>query len=208
MKDNRIVKVEPIDKYFSVTWRITTRCNYDCMYCPTELHDSTGKIFTLDKLKSYWESIYTKTHQKNLKYKISFTGGEVTINKYFLAFLEWLNIHYGDNIFQILVTTNGSASINYYRKLFKYVSNISFSLHSEHVDEKKFFDTVLILKKTLDNNKFIHVNIMNEFWNIDRIDTYKKILDSNDISYCVSEVDYALKTRKYPIMKGKLNLEI
>jgi hypothetical protein len=208
MKDSEIVKVEPINKYFSVNWRLTSHCNYDCMYCPSELHDNTGKLFTLEDLKRHWESIYAKTHLKNLKYKIFFTGGEVTINKYFFPFLEWLNMNYSNNIFQIIVTTNGSASTNYYRKLFRYVSNISFSLHSEHVDEKKFFDTVLELKKTLDSNKFVHVNIMNEFWNIDRINDYKKILDSNDISYTVNEIDYSVKTRKYPIMKGKLNLEI
>jgi MoaA/NifB/PqqE/SkfB family radical SAM enzyme len=203
-----IVKVEPTDKCFFITWLITNKCNYDCMYCPEKWHSKNGKILTFDEMRKHWESIHTKINQKGLKYKIAFTGGEVTVNKDFLPFLEWLNLTYRDKIFQIMVTTNGSASLNYYEKLIKNVSNISFSVHSEHLDEKKFFDKVAQLRKKYNNDKFIHVNIMNEFWNVDRIDNYKKMLEAIGVSYSINEIDYSLKTRTQPIMKGKLNLAI
>jgi molybdenum cofactor biosynthesis enzyme MoaA len=178
------------------------------MYCPTEWHDTTSRQHTLNELQRYWEDIYSKSQHKKLKYKISFTGGELTSNRDFLPFVEWLRTKYQDNIFQILATTNGSATTKYYSRMFEYVDNISFSLHSEHVDEQKFFNMIQDLKESISPKKFIHINIMNEFWNQDRIIFYKKLLDNLQVSYSINELDYNLKTRETPAIKGKLNLEI
>lgn len=204
----KVIKLVPSEKTFSINWQSTRRCNYDCMYCPTNWHDSTNKLKTLNELKSNWLDIYNKTNSKNLKYKISISGGEATINKDLLPFLQWIRNQYGNKINKILLTTNGSASYNYYTKILEVVDNISFSIHSEHINEQKFFDTVINLKQILSNDKFIHVNIMNEFWNQDRIVLYRKILTENNISYSVNEINYDLQTRSYPIIKGNLNLEI
>lgn len=177
------------------------------MYCPTEWHDNHSKHKTLEDFKSNWQSIYNKTASAGLTYKISFTGGEVTTNKNFLPFVEWLKTEYAE-VAKILVTTNGSATLEYYSKLFEFVDNISFSIHSEHVDEIKFFDMISQLRQKTKINKFIHVNIMNEFWNQDRIQAYKKLLEQTKISHSINEVDYTKQTRSIPIIKGKLNLAI
>ena len=152
--------------------------------------------------------IYEKTKHTELPYKIAFTGGEVTSNKNFLPFVEWLRVNYADKIFMLLVTTNGSATFKYYSNLFKSIDNISFSVHSEHIDEQKFFNMIIDLKKSIDSDRFLHVNIMNEFWNQDRIVAYCKLLTEHGISHNVNEIDYELQTRKVPLFNGKLNLEI
>lgn len=206
--ESKVVKIIPVEKTFSITWDITRRCNYDCMYCPTNWHNSTSKLKTLDEFKADWLDIYNKTYSKNLKYKISISGGEATINKDFMPFIEWIREKYGDKISKVLLTTNGSASFSYYKKLYKVIDNISFSTHSEHINEQKFFNTIINLKKTLSKDKFIHVNIMNEFWNQDRILLYRKILTENNISYSVNEIKYDLQTRSFPIIKGNLNLAL
>jgi MoaA/NifB/PqqE/SkfB family radical SAM enzyme len=203
---NELVRIEPTDSYFSLTWMVGIRCNYDCMYCPSDLHDNTSSSLSLDKLKQYWNSIYSKSNHTNLKYKISFTGGEVTINKNFKDFVQWLRTEYGDSIFQILLTTNGSASTLYYQQLYDYVDNISFSFHSEHANESEFFDTIVKLKQTIPTNKFIHVNIMNEHWNQDRIPLYLEILKKHNVSHSVNEIDYSKSTRTNVIFKGRQNL--
>lgn len=176
------------------------------MYCPPTFHNKIDKSHSKEKLITAWQSIYEQTSFKKLKYKISFTGGEVTTNKNFLPFVEWLIANYKDVIFKILVTTNGSASYRYYLDLFQLVDNISFTVHSEHINEQKFFNTIIKLKKTISDDKFLHVNIMNEFWNIDRINEYIKICKQNKISYTVNQIDYSVQTRTFPIHKGKLNL--
>jgi molybdenum cofactor biosynthesis enzyme MoaA len=178
------------------------------MYCSPRWHDNTSKHKDLDTLKRNWIEIFQRTHQQNLKYKISFTGGEVTGNKHFLPFVKWLRTEYGAHLSQLLLTTNGSATLKYYTKLFEVIDNISFSTHSEHMNEQAFFDTVIALKNTISKDKFIHVNVMNEFWNQDRIAYYQKLLDDNHINYYLNQLNYSFQTRTIPIMKGKLNLAI
>jgi hypothetical protein len=178
------------------------------MYCPTSLHDNYSKHASLDLLKQRWQSIFSKTARRNLLYKISFTGGEVTVNKSFLPLLRWMRKNYQDNIAKILVTSNGSASLNYYTKLYELIDNLSLSFHSEHADEQKFFDLAIKLHQNLLPGKHLHVNIMDESWNQDRIKLYQKILDQYDISNAVNNIDYSMQTRSIPIMKGKINLGI
>lgn len=205
---NRIVSVTPSENYFSITWKLSIRCNYDCMYCPSKWHNNTDQHHTLEALQTAWLKIYERSRHLNLPYKISFTGGEVTSNKNFLPFVKWLRLNYNEHIFQLLITTNGSATFNYYAKLFEVIDNISFSVHSEHINEKRFFDTIIKLHTLIDSSRFLHVNIMNEFWNQDRIKKYKEILDNHSISYNINEIDYSLQTRDQPIFRGHLNLEI
>lgn len=201
-----IIRIAPFESTFSITWNLGRRCNYDCMYCPVELHDATSNHYSLAELQLYWNNIISKTQSKNLKYKVSFTGGEVTGNKDFVPFLKWLRSNYNNQIAQLLITTNGSATYKYYRGLFDLVDNISFSLHSEHVDEQKFFDKVIKLKQHLPIGKHIHVNIMDEYWNRDRFLIYTKILSDQKISNTINQIDYSQQTRTVPVLKGKLNL--
>lgn len=203
----QVIRVEPIDRVMSITWMLGKRCNYDCMYCPASLHDTTSKHWTLSELKTAWNSILEKTQHLDLRYKLSFSGGEVTSSKHLLPFLIWLRETHGGRIFQILLTTNGSATLKYYKKLFDVVDNVSFSTHSEFFDERKFFATVTALKESLPADKFIHVNIMDEYWNKDRIPKYTKILTDHQISHSVNIIDYSKGTRTVPLVNGKLNLD-
>lgn len=203
-----IVRVTPVPEYFSLTWMVGSRCNYDCMYCPTDLHDSTSQPHDLATMQKVWQNIHRKTQHKNLPYKISFTGGEVTANKNFLPLVEWLKTTYAD-IDMILLTTNGSANQRYYEKLAKIVDSISFSTHSEYMDEQRFFDTVLAVDRMMIRPaKSVHVNIMDEHWNQDRIKLYQQWLTQHNISYSVNQIDYATATRTYILDQGKKNLAI
>ena len=205
---NKIISIKPAEEMFSITWMLGSRCNYDCMYCDPEWHDITSRPNDLVTMQQVWQNIYQKTHYHNLPYKISFTGGEVTSNKNFLPLVKWLRESYKD-IKQIIITTNGSASLNYYLKLANDVEGISFSVHSEHIDEQEFFEKSRMLnQKMIRPRKSFHVNIMNEYWNRDRIELYRKWLDNHEISYSVNEINYQHKTREYPIMKGKSNLAV
>lgn len=197
--NNQIIKIEPIPKYFSITWMLGSFCNYDCMYCPPELHDATSRPHDLETMQIVWSNIYDKTQHLGLKYKISFTGGEVTANKNFLPLVNWLRSTYAD-IAMIVITTNGSASANYYLKLARVVEAISFSTHSEFMIEEEFFDkAVKVNSIMISPNKSFHVNIMDEYWNKEGIKRYKSILDSYQINYSTNKIDYSNQIRTYPI---------
>lgn len=204
----RIIEVRPTEEYFSINWQLAIRCNYDCMYCAPIWHNDHGRHHDLDTMKQAWKNIFDKTQHQGLKYKISFTGGELTTNKDFLPFVSWMRKNYNDRLFKLMVTTNGSATYKYYLNMYKCIDNITFSVHSEHVNESKFFDMVIQLKNNIGADKFLQVAVMDEFWNQDRIPTYIKLLEQHQISYNVNKIDYSYQTRQVPIFKGKLNLEI
>ena len=208
MTHSKIVSVEPTENYFSLSWRVGIRCNYNCMYCSTDWHNNTDGFYSLEKLQQAWIELFEKTKFRNLPYKILFTGGELTANKNFLPFVAWLKENYSQHLFKLIVTTNGSASLSYYKKMFQCVDNITFSVHSEHIDEQKFFDMITKLHQTLPSDKFLHVAIMNEYWNQERIKLYTALLTNQKISHSVNEIDYSFQTRQQPIFMGKLNLDI
>jgi molybdenum cofactor biosynthesis enzyme MoaA len=200
-----VVKIEPIEQAISLTWTLSARCNYDCMYCPTEYHDLTSKLPTLIQLKHAWLNFYNKTNHSLLPYKISFTGGEPTVNRAFLPFVGWLRQY---NVSQIIVTTNGSASLSFYKKLAAEVDVISISTHGEYIVEQEFFKKVLELNNILQQNaKFLHVNIMDEWWHQERIALYAKWCADHDVSHSINKIDYLHQTRSIPLMKGTYNLD-
>jgi organic radical activating enzyme len=94
---------DPIEKFISLTWMIGARCNYDCMYCPEDLHDNTSAHPNLDQLKQIWTNFYEKTKDQNLPYRINMTGGEVTANRSFLPLVEFIknNFDFTTNIGKI-----------------------------------------------------------------------------------------------------------
>jgi molybdenum cofactor biosynthesis enzyme MoaA len=207
LNETKIIRVAPTTPMISLTWMIGARCNYDCMYCPSELHDKTSKHPDLKKLTAAWNSFYLKTKHIGLPYKISFTGGEVTANKSFLPLIKFLKNNDFD-IGQLLVTTNGSASFNYYKRLSELIDAISFSTHSEFINEVKFFDKVLKINSLMIRpKKNFHLNIMDEFWNQDRIELYKAWCIKHDVSHSINIINYDRAIRDHPIMQGVYNLE-
>ena len=138
---------------------------------------------------------------------MSFTGGEVTANKSFLPLIEYLTAG-NFNIKQIFITTNGSASENYYLRLSKLVTGISFSTHSEFFNEAEFFAKVHKINSVMIRpEKSVHVNIMDEYWNQDRILLYQSWLDKNNISNSINKINYPNDNQIIPIINGIKNIE-
>lgn len=202
----KIIRVEPTTPMIALTWMIGTRCNYDCMYCPTAWHDSTSQHPDLVNLKQVWDNFYENTQAQQQPYKVSFTGGEVTANRSFLPLVEY--IKNGDfDIGQLLITTNGSASEKYYTRLAALVDAISFSTHSEFFNEQEFFNKVERINTIMVRpQKSVHVNIMDERWNQHRIPVYQAWLSQRGISHSVNTVDYTNQIRSTPVQQGVTNL--
>ena len=187
----KIIKIEPIEKFFFINWRLDIRCNFDCSYCSSEWHSLTAEQRSLEQFQSYWLKIYSKLTDLDKKIQISFTGGELTFNKNFLPFVKWLRENYHDKIESIGLSTNGSANSDYYLELIKYVDFISFSTHSEFFNERKFFENVLACCRAVQNTaKTIHVNIMDEPWHRDRIELYSNFLSVNNINFSVNTINF------------------
>lgn len=204
----KIIQVSPSIPMISLNWMIGSRCNYECVYCPDEYHDKTSRHPDLEQLKQVWNNFYNKTKHIGLPYKISFTGGEVTANKSFLPLIKYLQDD-KFNIGQIVISTNGSASLKYYQQLSALVDSMSFSTHSEFFDEKEFFTKVKNIDALMTRpEKSLHVNVMDEWWNQDRIVLYKQWLDKNNISYSINVINNFNKQSNVILTtKGVKNIE-
>lgn len=123
----------PHQSTIKVEWNLGKRCNYDCSYCPKEIHDNTSPhveieyvYATIDKLTAIGKPI-----------RLSFTGGEPTVHPKFREIVEYAK-HKG--VTWINVTTNGTRTCDFYNNLS--VDQLVFSIHVEH-NWRKVLDTML-----------------------------------------------------------------
>ena len=130
----------PHQDSIKVEWNLGKRCNYDCSYCPSSIHDNTSPHRawmnlqdTVDRLIALGKPI-----------RLSFTGGEPCVNPEFAKLVKYCK-HVG--ISWISVTTNGTLPYEFYASL--EVDQIVFSLHLEF-DWQRVYNT---MSKVADGTK-------------------------------------------------------
>jgi organic radical activating enzyme len=199
-QSNPIINIKKSSNNFTVHWAIGKRCNFKCSYCPDNWHDDSSPHLTLKQLIQAWEKI-VQLNPTDTKYDLSFLGGEPTLNKDFLPFLKWLHTNFKDNLINVGLITNGTASSSYYQKIVMYCNWITFSTHSEFMNEQKFFKNVL--DANISSKKYkcmVNVNIMNESWHQHRNAQYKDFLDQNGISnYIHPIIDTGKNQPHFPV---------
>lgn len=134
-----------------IEWNLGKRCNYDCSYCPSEIHDNSSPhtdYFILqdavDKLAEIGKPI-----------RLSFTGGEPTVHPDFERLIEY--IHKKPHISFVSVTTNGTRKASFYRNL--PVSQYVFSLHFEY-DYRQILDKIISLCASDDPKHVIRKDVL------------------------------------------------
>lgn len=131
----------PHQTSIKVEWNLGKRCNYDCSYCPSEIHDNFSKHTDIEILLITID--YLKTLNKPIR--LSFTGGEPCVHPKFEKLITYAK---EKEIQWISVTTNGTRPYEFYKNL--PVNQYVISIHFEH-DWRTVVDT---LKKLKDNTKF------------------------------------------------------
>jgi len=115
-----------------IEWNIGKRCNYNCSYCPSEIHDSTSPHTDIQILKSTIDRLVAL----DKPIRLSFTGGEPTVHPKFSELIKYAR-HKG--IQWISVTTNGTLPYEFYASL--PVDQYVFSLHLEY-DWMRVYNTM------------------------------------------------------------------
>lgn len=131
-----------------IEWNLGRKCNYNCSYCPPEIHDYTSPNTDFEILKNTVDTLLNI----NQPVRISFTGGEPCVHPHFKELVEYSK-HKG--IYWVSLTTNGSRRPEYY--INSNLDHIVFSLHFEH-NWRKVMTTIIKVQK--ESNKTIMVNIM------------------------------------------------
>lgn len=115
-----------------VEWNLGKRCNYDCSYCPSSIHDNSSPHTDIEILKATVDKLMTL----GKPIRLSFTGGEPTVHPKFKELIKYCN-HVG--VSWISVTTNGTLPYEFYASLD--IDQLVFSIHLEY-DWKRVFNTI------------------------------------------------------------------
>lgn len=119
----------PHQNSIKIEWNIGKRCNYDCSYCPSAIHDNTSPHTDIEILKSTID-LLSKLEKP---VRLSFTGGEPCVHPKFNELVRYAK---HKNISWISVTTNGTRPYNFYANL--PVDQYVFSIHLEYNWQRVF----------------------------------------------------------------------
>jgi MoaA/NifB/PqqE/SkfB family radical SAM enzyme len=115
-----------------IEWNLGKRCNYDCSYCPSSIHDNTSLHTDIEILKRAVDKLVTL----GKPIRLSFTGGEPCVHPKFQELVKYCKYV---GVTWISVTTNGTLPYEFYASL--EADQIVFSIHLEY-DWQRVFNTV------------------------------------------------------------------
>lgn len=217
-------RVKSVD--FNNTWNycelcVTPRCNFSCQYC-NRFQGELSKELKLSDIHRILSIISTNFYPQsyNLRY-IQFTGGEPTVREDICDI-----VIYAKRVCRSRVgmSTNGSASIDLYKKLIDYgveLFGISLDAKSEDVNSKmigrnNYFDIVSKNIKEIAKTTHVAVGVVINDENIndaEQIIRYVSDLGVNDIKIGTSShynklVDINLSDEllsKHPILNYRIS---
>ena len=114
----------PHQTSIKVEWNLGKRCNYDCSYCPSAIHDNFSPHTDLEIMKKAIDKLMTL----GKPIRLSFTGGEPCVHPNFREIVQYAKYK---NVAWISVTTNGTLPFEFYKLLpvDQYVFSIHFEFH-------------------------------------------------------------------------------
>jgi organic radical activating enzyme len=140
---------------YQILWDLGRRCNYDCSYCWTSVHNRTDDHKDIDLLIKTADNLITNWADNN-SIRWNFGGGEPTLHPNFLEFLKFLN----DRKQWTMVTSNGTRDHKYWAEAAKYLNSINLSAHfdglKDEKDEDRFVRNVEAICKHFDEHDDDH----------------------------------------------------
>lgn len=129
--------------YVMIDWVLGTTCNYSCTYCDPEVNDGTYPWPDYDTAIEFVKE--TTKHYKKLRKNIlwNLLGGEPTVWKYFTKFVEEIKENDPDCTVRIL--TNGSRTVNWWKRTAKVLDDVIISFHPETAKKEHVLEVSNVL---------------------------------------------------------------
>jgi len=178
MKHNYIKLLpQPIFKnIFHLEWELSSKCNYHCSYCPSNLNDNKINFPEPNKFISFFQKLKNIYPEK--KFHLTILGGEPTL---WDKLIDVVKIIHSLSDAKIHLLTNASKNIKWWEKNLELFDNIHFSYHPEKTNKDEFFEKCKLITKT---KKFLAINcMMNQKYFNDSYKFAKKLRD--EIPYIV-----------------------
>jgi MoaA/NifB/PqqE/SkfB family radical SAM enzyme len=161
-----------------VEWNLGKRCNLDCSYCPSEIHDNFSPHTPIAIL----ENTVDKLVKLNKPIRISLTGGEPCVHPDIEVLLDYLKLR---EISWVNVTTNGTRSSMWYLENEVYWNHLVFSLHFEN-DWKRILHTIQQYHDSTEREFF--VNVMAHHQHMNDVRNVAAKLTSVGIKYALRRI--------------------
>ena len=181
----------PHQNSLKIEWNIGKRCNLDCSYCPSEIHDNHSPHTNIKTLKLCVDKLY----QIEKPLRISFTGGEPCVHPeiselfdYTRQYASWIN-----------VTTNGTRKPEWYAK--QPLDHIVFSLHFETKDWHRCLTNIIDTYRLVDIP--IQVNVMAHHEYMEDVKTATMLLANEKIKYVIRRIRWTEKHDWFNDMRYK-----
>lgn len=174
----KITSKWPQQSSIKVEWNIGKRCNYDCSYCPSVIHDNHSPHTDIKILKNCID----KLASIGRPVRLSLTGGEPAVHpniEELLIYskqkgLSWLNL-----------TTNGTRKYQWYLDMESYIDHYVFSLHFEY-DWDKVLDTILHFSNWTSKKFFI--NVMAHHARMSKVKEAVEFLENTNIKFAIRRI--------------------
>ena len=168
----------PHQDQIKVEWNLGKRCNYDCSYCPSSIHDNYSPHTPIDTL----ERAVDRLCELGKPLRISLTGGEPAVHPDIEDLFDYFK---RKNIFWINLTTNGTRSASWYLQNEMFFNHIVFSLHFEH-DWQRVLHTINQFYDSTEREFF--VNVMAHHDHMDSVRTVVAQLIQKGIKFAIRRV--------------------
>ncbi len=125
-----------------ITWNFTSTCNFNCEYCPGELHDSKYGFPNYNKALEFIKNVAI-AHKKVY---IELLGGEPTLWPNLINFMKEITL-ISNNII-VHIGTNGSRTSRWWQDFcnsgLEMNSFLVFSYHPESIDDDLYYNNLKI----------------------------------------------------------------
>jgi len=174
----KITSVWPHQDQLKVEWNLGKRCNYDCSYCQSIIHDNFSPHTDINIL----EATVDKLCELGKPLRISLTGGEPCVHPDIENLLEYFK---RKDIFWVNLTTNGTRGHRWYLDQEMFFNHIVFSLHFEP-DWTRVLDDILKFYDSTERDFF--VNIMAHHKYVHHVKLVVKKFDEIGIKYAIRRI--------------------
>ena len=174
----KITSSWPHQDQIKVEWNLGKRCNYDCTYCPSSIHDNHSPHTDINIL----EATVDKLCEIGKPLRISLTGGEPCVHPDIEDLLDYFK---RKDIFWVNLTTNGTRPANWYLQNEMYFNHLVFSLHFEY-DWQRVVRTINEFYDRTQTDFF--VNIMAHHDHMDNVRKVVKEFREKGIRFAVRRI--------------------
>jgi organic radical activating enzyme len=165
-------KVHSDVNYKWISWVVTSVCSYHCSYCDPKLHD--GKYRWPDTIDNVLK--LTKEFRKDALLTFDIMGGEPTLWPHLQDFCYKI-IETSNAATHTTFSTNGSRTINYWKKFKAPVGELGISVHFEYANE----DHIMELLTELTPRYRVVVYLMFPVKYFDRVQKFFQRLDDSKL---------------------------